>query len=227
MNRRFAAFSVFAALALGFMLVRMDGAEAKGDYANEFLTAYPAAGSLATCSTCHTSAPSLNPYGADLAATGRDYAGIGSLDSDGDGVSNNDEIAALTNPGDASDTPATTTTTVATTPSTTTPTVPPTTTPTTPSTTTSSTPSTTTPTIPSTATPTAPTVSDAVEFPMVIDAGDAGTVVLDLVEGKLVGTVQPNDGWSFKVENEDDEFEVKFRNGESEVEVEAASEDGK
>lgn len=68
--------------------------------------------SAKSCSNCHVSAEdfAMNPYGKDLKAklkeTGKDepdaevFAGIESLDSDGDGTPNADEIKANTAPGD-------------------------------------------------------------------------------------------------------------------------------
>jgi cytochrome c553 len=77
-----------------------------------FKEKYPEAKALNTkCSTCHTMAlpkkdgdHTNNPYGADLAKTKKDgkydFAAIEKKDSDGDGVSNIDEINKGTNPGD-------------------------------------------------------------------------------------------------------------------------------
>ena len=63
------------------------------------------------CDTCHAltdygrkSGNTLTTYGSDYLKHGRNAAALAAiekLDSDGDGVSNVDEIAALTNPGDA------------------------------------------------------------------------------------------------------------------------------
>ncbi len=61
-----------------------------------------------TCSLCHTSAPNLNPYGAAYKAAGRNpaaLAAIETLDSDGDGFTNLQEISALYFPGNAADHP--------------------------------------------------------------------------------------------------------------------------
>lgn len=63
------------------------------------------------CSLCHTSVPSLNPYGAAYSNGGRGQASsltnINNVDSDGDGFSNLQEITAHTYPGDALDFPMT------------------------------------------------------------------------------------------------------------------------
>ncbi len=73
-----------------------------------------------SCSLCHTSAPSLNPYGAAYKAAGRNpgaLAAIEPLDSDGDGFTNLQEIVALYFPGNPTDhPPAVTATTIPPTP---------------------------------------------------------------------------------------------------------------
>lgn len=58
-----------------------------------------------TCTLCHisTSPTTWNDYGNDLRAANLDFASIENNDSDGDGVSNIDEINALTFPGNAPD----------------------------------------------------------------------------------------------------------------------------
>ena len=65
-----------------------------------------------SCDTCHTlnrsgsgrkPGDTLTPYGMDYFRNGRNAAALAAiekLDSDGDGVSNGDELAAMTNPGD-------------------------------------------------------------------------------------------------------------------------------
>ncbi len=56
------------------------------------------------CTLCHTSSSGmngLNPFGADFANNGHSIQSIGNLDSDGDGYSNAQELAAGTYPGDA------------------------------------------------------------------------------------------------------------------------------
>ncbi len=61
---------------------------------------------LDNCSLCHTSAPSLNPYGMDFAKYAHDFSAIENLDSDKDGYTNVVEIRALTFPGDSASFPA-------------------------------------------------------------------------------------------------------------------------
>ena len=67
---------------------------------------------LQQCALCHTAfIPSLNPYGAAYKAAGRipsAFAKIENLDSDGDGVTNLNEIKSLTFPGDPASFPAVT-----------------------------------------------------------------------------------------------------------------------
>lgn len=82
------------------------------------------AGGDVGCDTCHTSAPALNAYGADVslhlavdeerplhedlfsAGLGEALAAVEALDSDQDGYDNLDEIAAGSEPGDAASVPA-------------------------------------------------------------------------------------------------------------------------
>ena len=84
---------------------------ALGSYLTNFNAQYNAqyqtAGSkLDSCILCHgASGPPNNPYGADYAANGHDFASIEQLDSDGDGYTNLDEITAGTFPGDPNDFP--------------------------------------------------------------------------------------------------------------------------
>ena len=73
--------------------------------------------SLGSCQWCHYSygyegtgniIDTLNDYGKDYLVNGRDVdavSAIAATDSDGDGYSNQDEIAALTYPGNAQDYP--------------------------------------------------------------------------------------------------------------------------
>lgn len=98
--------ALLAALGLATSLL------ATMDIQKAFKEKYPEAKALNTkCSTCHTMAlpkkdgdHTNNAYGADLAKTKKDgkydFAAIEKKDSDGDGVSNIDEITKGTNPGD-------------------------------------------------------------------------------------------------------------------------------
>ncbi len=67
-----------------------------GEYPNACATLKTAA---ADCSLCHTSVPSLNPYGQDRKDFGS-FDAIEDRDSDGDGVINIVEINHCTLPGD-------------------------------------------------------------------------------------------------------------------------------
>ncbi len=93
-------------LALTIALIAGAGvASAYGSYVGDFTAKYPAAESLANCQLCHQADYSLNSYGSDFKAAG-DFAAIEGLDSDKDGVSNGDELAAGTNPADPASKPA-------------------------------------------------------------------------------------------------------------------------
>jgi hypothetical protein len=100
-------------------------AQSKPEYLSEFNKKYGTTGSrLDSCSTCHTTsqdAQHLNAYGTDFGKHTHDFGAIEPLDSDGDGVSNLDEIRGGAFPGDPNDypgkppppKPSTTTTTTA------------------------------------------------------------------------------------------------------------------
>jgi hypothetical protein len=79
------------------------------DLQKEFLAKYP--DSKMKCSTCHTKAMpkkgegDVNKFGADMnKVKGKDgkydFAALEKMDSDGDGVSNGNELKKGTNPGD-------------------------------------------------------------------------------------------------------------------------------
>jgi hypothetical protein len=93
----------------GFGLL-VSPAESKPEYLSAFNARYKTSGShLDTCSTCHaSSSPSrdnLNPYGKDFGAANHDFGAIEPKDSDGDGISNIDEIKAGPFPGDPNENP--------------------------------------------------------------------------------------------------------------------------
>jgi hypothetical protein len=89
------------ALAAGSALATMD-------LQKEFLAKYP--DSKMKCASCHTKAmpkkgdADLNKFGADMVKVKKDgkydFAALEKMDSDGDGVSNGDELKKGTNPGD-------------------------------------------------------------------------------------------------------------------------------
>jgi hypothetical protein len=75
-------------------------------------------GSVNSCSACHTAAPKLNSFGTDFSQAGNSWSPtLASLDSDGDGFTNGQELgdptgaftpiagAQVTNPGDTSSKP--------------------------------------------------------------------------------------------------------------------------
>ena len=94
-------------LAVVFIIGAVGSAGAKSSYEDSFISTYPSSATASfSCSICHTSVPSRNPYGAAYASAGRNFATIASQDSDGDGATNIVEINAGTNPGDPGSTPA-------------------------------------------------------------------------------------------------------------------------
>jgi len=89
---------------VGFAILS-PAAQSTPDYLNAFNDKYGTSGSkLDSCSTCHASSSpakdNLNPYGTDFGGAGHDFGAIEGKDSDGDGVSNIDEINKRTFPGD-------------------------------------------------------------------------------------------------------------------------------
>jgi ribosomal protein L30E len=107
MNKKVLFVLAALVLVLGFggIALANDGALA------DFNAQYP--GKSYSCSLCHTSAPTLNPYGADLLANGATgsninpatFVAVEGLDSDGDGATNLEEITAGTLPGDDTSVP--------------------------------------------------------------------------------------------------------------------------
>ena len=210
MKRTLAAIA-FAVVAVGVFAIS-DGASATNGILEEFTAMYPATTgtALAECSTCHTSVPALNAYGSALAASGMNFAVIEDFDSDGDGSTNLQEIRSLTNPGVASDHPASTTTSTTSTTST----------PSAPGGAAAETPPTGAATLPSVGTAAAPSAATP------YDAGGVGTVWLAIENGILV-VKQVDSDWTFTIETDDtDEIEVTLRWGDSEVEFEAELDDG-
>jgi len=90
-----------------------NSAHAKKEFTTDFNSYYGTFGAegngyMGTCTTCHVNPDgkgALNPYGSHYKAYGRNFAAIESLDSDGDGFSNIDEIIADSWPGDPGSTP--------------------------------------------------------------------------------------------------------------------------
>ncbi len=93
--------------AIGFAVVS-PSAQSTPEHMNAFNTKYNTyGGKLDSCLTCHQSQAAakenLNPYGTDFAGANHDFAAIEGKDSDGDGVTNVDEIKKGTFPGDPGD----------------------------------------------------------------------------------------------------------------------------
>lgn len=105
---RHVALVILPVLA-GVVLLMPAAAQADGDWRDAWNAAFPdVCPDLRTaannCSLCHTSVPSLNPYGADM--PDMNFAGINGLDSDGDTVTNGNEILVdCTLPGDIGSVP--------------------------------------------------------------------------------------------------------------------------
>ena len=82
-------------------------------YVGDFRAIYPnSAVKLQSCTLCHTSVPNLNIYGGTFAANlgsspQTAFRAIESMDSDGDGSTNGQEINAGSFPADFGDTPST------------------------------------------------------------------------------------------------------------------------
>ena len=97
-------------LFLLVMIIAVAGIQtvsAPGDMMDEFNQEYDTNGTrLDNCTVCHgESIESLNPYGMDYQENDADLMAVEPLDSDEDGFSNQEEIDALTFPGDQEDTP--------------------------------------------------------------------------------------------------------------------------
>jgi len=95
--------------AFGFAVASRP-AQSTPELQSQFNAKYDMRGSkLDSCMTCHTKQAggkeNLNPYGTDLGAAAGDFAAIEAKDSDGDGVTNIDEIKKETFPGDPNDKP--------------------------------------------------------------------------------------------------------------------------
>ena len=83
-------------------------ASAKPNFLTSFNQHYDTAGTrLDSCATCHNG-EARNPYGRAYLGSGRNFAAIENLDSDGDGFTNLVEIKALNFPGNPDDHPQTT-----------------------------------------------------------------------------------------------------------------------
>jgi hypothetical protein len=95
--------------AVGFAVVSPP-AQSTPEYQSQFNAKYDTRGSkLDSCLTCHSQLAggkdAMNPYGTDFGAANYDFGAIEAKDSDGDGVTNIDEIKAESFPGDPNDKP--------------------------------------------------------------------------------------------------------------------------
>jgi hypothetical protein len=68
---------VAAFIAWGFIV-----SYASSDFMSTFNNTYPTSSMSGNCSVCHTSIPSLNPYGADFQKNGHSLSAVENLDSD-------------------------------------------------------------------------------------------------------------------------------------------------
>ena len=101
MKRLFSIFFIMTFLLAGDIV-----AYASSGYLTNFNNTYgTSATRLNTCSLCHPSVPSLNPYGNAFFNSGHNFLTIEPQDSDGDGFSNIDEINAKTFPGNPASKP--------------------------------------------------------------------------------------------------------------------------
>lgn len=96
---------------IGLMLLAIAVARAVPDFQADLFVRYPNAASLG-CAACHTdpSSGALNPFGQAYLESGLAFTpGLEVLDSDGDGVSNGDELkfSPAGNPGDPQSKPGT------------------------------------------------------------------------------------------------------------------------
>lgn len=90
-------------VGLGILLVFMYAVPsfAKTAFLKSFKETYPKAVAISKCKVCHEmAAPKLNYYGMDYQKNNSDFKVIEPFDSDGDGVSNIDEINQETFPGE-------------------------------------------------------------------------------------------------------------------------------
>jgi len=103
MRKNICTFLLVVAITAG----TLSTAWGRSDFLEKFNDKYGTRGSaLDTCTTCHSTIPSLNPYGEDYRNNGSDFDAIEQKDSDDDGFSNIDEINARSLPGDSGDVPS-------------------------------------------------------------------------------------------------------------------------
>ena len=111
--RAIASLTLVGVLAVALLLVLGTRAEAKEKFLDDFQETYPAAVGtrLDGCSLCHFTDSNgkwdENQFAEEYEEADKDFGSIQSLDTDGDGFTNLQEIQAGTFPGDASDNPNT------------------------------------------------------------------------------------------------------------------------
>ena len=109
-SKRTAKFARTMLVAIVLLALTIPYALAFENYLTDFNSKYgTAATRLNTCSVCHidpNGGGTRNSYGSDFENNGHNFATIESLDSDGDGFSNIQEINARTFPGDPNDKPS-------------------------------------------------------------------------------------------------------------------------
>ncbi|WMW26238.1 PGF-CTERM sorting domain-containing protein [Methanolobus sediminis] len=104
---------VFLLVAITLACASVASAESR--FLSSFNQQYDTSGTvLDSCDVCHSgpNGGSLDSYGRAYSGSGRNFASIEDLDSDGDGFTNIEEIEALTFPGDSSDYPEVTAVTI-------------------------------------------------------------------------------------------------------------------
>jgi len=112
-NRIKKIFLIIFGIAL-LTFAASDAANAKGNYTTDFNNYYGTDGTdrgttMGSCITCHVGLDGkggINSYGNHWKAYARNFGAVETLDSDGDGFSNIDEIIVDTWPGDAGSQPA-------------------------------------------------------------------------------------------------------------------------
>ncbi len=111
--RAIASLTLVGTLTVALLLVLGNRAEAKERFLDDFRQTYPAAVGtrLDGCSLCHFTTSNgkwdENQFAGEYEEADKSFTAIQSLDTDGDGFSNYQEIQAGTFPGDASDNPNT------------------------------------------------------------------------------------------------------------------------
>jgi hypothetical protein len=107
-NKQFLTAALTVAVVVGTALSVLAISNYLTNFNSQYNAQYQTAGSkLDSCNLCHPGGNTgqLNPFAAAYAASGHNFGTIESADSDGDGFTNIEEIAAGTFPGDPNDFP--------------------------------------------------------------------------------------------------------------------------